>query len=78
MFSCLGTTPPIMTTQQLKVIEIQKDVDRSVCFTVPKVHEDFGLKEIGAKVEEQEKDRFNQIFNQIFIPTQFQISLDIS
>lgn len=77
MFLCLGITPPIMTTQQLKVIEIQKDVDRSVCFTVPKVHEDFGLKEIGAKVEEQEKDRFNQIFK-IFIPTQLQISRDIS
>ena len=48
-----GATPPIATVNALKVIEIQTGIDRAVCFTVPKVHQDFGLKEIGAKVEEK-------------------------
>ena len=48
-----GATPPIASVNALKVIEIEKGIDRAVCFTVPKVHQDFGLKEIGAKVEEK-------------------------
>eukprot|EP00398_MALV-I-01_sp_L67-1_P000532 gene532-547_t len=54
----LGKTSvqPLITSSAIKVLEIEKDVDNAICFTVPKIHDDFGLKEIGEKVYDKKVD----------------------